>query len=307
MRSATDWRDWSCTVRVVADDRALSTASSIVRSTMAEIERAASRFRADSELARCNQRAGRLTPVSETLATLLDAALDAARRTGGAVDPTIGAALIRAGYDTDIAAVRGRAAPLIHADAVSTRHTWRTVALDRTLNLLRTPRGVILDLGATAKAYAADLAAARASAAARVPVLVEIGGDIAVAGDTEAPFAVMVAEREGGTGDVVELRRGGLATSTTTVRRWRGYDGDAHHIIDPATGRPVRGVWRTATVWAESAVEANTASTAAIVLAGEAEAWLLASAPAARLVDVDGAVTSLPGWPASTRENVAAP
>ena len=307
MRSAADWRDWSCTVRVVADDRSLSTASSIVRSTMAEIERAASRFRADSELARCNERAGRLTPVSETLATLLDAALDAARRTGGAVDPTIGAAVIAAGYDADIAEVRGRAAPLVHAPALAQRHTWRTVTLDRTLNLLRTPRGVVLDLGAIAKAYAADLAAARACATAGTPVLVEIGGDIAVAGECDAPFVVTVAEREGGTGDVVELRRGGLATSTTTIRRWRGYDGDAHHIIDPTTGRPVRAVWRTATVWAESAVEANSASTAAIVLAREAEDWLRATAPAARLVDADGAVTSLPGWPVSSRAAVAAP
>jgi FAD:protein FMN transferase len=306
MMAAAEWRDWSCTVRVVAAERSLDSAVGAVRSTMAEIEPAASRFRHDSELRWLNSRAGRLTPVSETLAALLDVALKAAQRTGGAVDPTIGADLVAAGYDADIAVVRGRPAPEPRTPGVRPHHARRHVGLDRTLNLVSVPPGVLLDLGATAKAYAADIAAARAHQATGSAVLVEIGGDIAVSGEPEHAFVVNVAEHEGGYGELVELRRGGLATSTTTVRNWIGHNGHAHHIIDPATGRPARVVWRTATVWANSAVEANTASTAAIVLGAAAEDWLLANAPAARLVSEDGVVTSLPGWPVEVLPAVVA-
>ncbi len=91
-----------------------------------------------------------------------------------------------------------------------------------------------------------------------------------------------------------------MATSTTTVRRWQLGTGPAmHHIVDPATGAPADGPWRTASVWADTALAANTASTAAIVLGSRAVGWLIAGGYAARLVDRQGAVTTVGDWPAA--------
>jgi thiamine biosynthesis lipoprotein len=300
-RAVASWRDWSCTVRVVVDDgRRLDAAREIVASIMAEVERAASRFRADSELSRCNARAGRLTPVSELFLELLDVALSAARSTSGAVDPTVGGDLIALGYDVDIEQVRTRGPePFAVQTPVPRRATprWRSVGVNHALGLALVPPGVELDLGATAKAWTADRAAQLLGEVLGSAALVEIGGDIAVAGAPVEPFAVRVAEREGDPGEIVDLRHGGLTTSTTVVRRWPIGRNEAHHIVDPRTGRPADGPWRSATVWAPTAVAANMSSTAAIVLGDGAEDWLDDHAPVSRLVAADGAVRRLSGWP----------
>jgi FAD:protein FMN transferase len=97
----------------------------------------------------------------------------------------------------------------------------------------------------------------------------------------------------------VVLDTGGLATSTTTQRRWRRGGETVHHLLDPRTGRPVAGPWRTASVAAASCVAANTASTAALVLGAHAPGWLAARGLPARLVAQEGIVTTVGGWPAS--------
>jgi len=94
------------------------------------------------------------------------------------------------------------------------------------------------------------------------------------------------------------VRRGGVATSTTTLRTWRRGSEQLHHILDPRTSRPTNGPWRTATVAAESALDANGASTAAIVLGADAIDWLESEQLAARLVAHDGAVVTTKPWPA---------
>src|SRR5207237_10326870 len=94
------------------------------------------------------------------------------------------------------------------------------------------------------------------------------------------------------------LRSGGVPPSAQTVRRWVPGRTILHHIIAPATGLPADTIWRTATVVAGSCVDANIASTAAIVLSDRAPAWLEQQRLAARLVDRDGGVHRLAGWPA---------
>lgn len=128
-----------------------------------------------------------------------------------------------------------------------------------------------MDLGSTAKAMAADRAAAAAHAAIGAGgILVSLGGDIALAGTPpQDGWRALVAEDSSAPldaeGDVVLIADGGLATSSTRVRRWTKGGIEMHHIIDPATGAPVNGPWRAATVAAASCLEANTAATAAIV------------------------------------------
>jgi thiamine biosynthesis lipoprotein len=97
-------------------------------------------------------------------------------------------------------------------------------------------------------------------------------------------------------GPTVALERGGLATSSTTVRRWRSGTSELHHIVDPRTGRPAESPWRTVSVAAKTCVDANVATTASFLLE-DAPAWLEARGLPARLVGIDGKVALVAGWP----------
>jgi thiamine biosynthesis lipoprotein len=161
---------------------------------------------------------------------------------------------------------------------------------------------VVLDVGATAKALAADRAARAAAEACGCGVLVSVGGDVATAG--EAPrggWRVRVTDDHrsppGAPGQTIAIRCGGLATSGTAVRRWRSGGDSAHHIIDPTTGAPAQTPWRTVSVAAADCAQANIAATAAIVRGKRATAWLERISLPARLVDAHGRVTVLAGWP----------
>ncbi|MCU1365427.1 MAG: thiamine biosynthesis protein [Ilumatobacteraceae bacterium] len=96
---------------------------------------------------------------------------------------------------------------------------------------------------------------------------------------------------------MIVLHGGGLATSSTTIRRWRRGSADVHHVIDPTTGGPADGCWRTVSVVAASCVQANIATTATIVRGAAGEAWLRSLGVPARLVRQDGAVVHLGSWP----------
>jgi len=181
---------------------------------------------------------------------------------------------------------------------------WRAVEFDEADRTVCVMQGVEIDLGATAKALASDLAAAAAlEAVGSGGVLVSLGGDIALAGDAPAGgWAVQTSEDSGAPLDeseeTITIQSGGIATSSITVRRWSRGGVVLHHIIDPATGAPASGPWRTASVVAGSCVDANIAATAAIVMGEAAIAWLAANKLPARLVDRDGIVHRLAGWPA---------
>lgn len=287
-------------MRLVIDDaRALPEASRVFDQVLARVDEVASRFRPDSQLQHANRNAGRPTPVGRELVDLISTALAAARDSNGLVDPTLGADLARWGYDRDITAVGESIASPPADSLIRTRSSagWQHVILNAEMGLLTVPLGVQLDLGATAKARTADLLAGQLAERFATGVLVELGGDLAVAGPHPGGWPISVAEQEGGGGDVVVLTGGGLATSTTTVRRWQHNGRQAHHLLDPRTGSPAEGPWRTVTVAAPSTVAANTASTAAIVLGADARSWLRQRGLAARLVDRRGSVVTTPGWP----------
>jgi len=274
------------------------------------LDRQASRFRGDSEISRLHQAGGGVFFVSEGLAEAIGAALAAARWTEGLVDPTVGAALVSLGYDRDFVSVAPAGEPL------STRPVpasgWRSVKLRG--RLLELPQGVKLDLGATAKGLGSDRAASAAFAAVGKTggVLVSLGGDIAIAGTCpEGGWPVRVAEDEGSAAEiapqVVRLTRGALATSSVLCRRWRRGDAELHHIVDPRTGLPSGGPWRTASVAAPSCVTANAASTALLAGGREGELWLSRLGLPARLVAIDGSVRLLGSWPVHDGEELRIP
>jgi FAD:protein FMN transferase len=286
----------------VSDADALGTARGELERELAEIDLACSRFREDSELVRLNAAAG-TGPVEagERLLEAVKVALAAADSTVGLVDPTIGRTLRLAGYDRRFASVKLR-------DGASFRARFAPVPgrggvrLDSTAGTIRLERGVELDLGATAKALAADRSARAAAAASGAGVLVSLGGDVAVAGPApDGGWPVLVADDHAASldepGPTVAIESGGLATSGTTVRRWRSGRIVLHHIVDPRTGRPAVTPWRTVTVAAGSCVDANVASTAAVVLGEDAAAWLARRGVAARLVRESGEVELVGAWP----------
>ena len=286
---------------VVTGDVDVEVAKTAIDELLQAIDLAASRFRDDSELSRLNATPGSKVVISPLLSRLLAAALRGARITGGAVDPTVGTAIKLAGYETDFTLVPADGSPI----TLTVRRIpgWQAIDFNEVSRTARVPAGVEIDLGATAKALAADMAAEAAlKATGTGGVLVSLGGDIAVAGAPPPEGWPIQASEDSGAPiqqgeETISIRSGGIATSSTTVRRWTRGGVELHHIIDPATGLPATGPWRTATVVAGTCVDANIASTGAIVMGAAAIAWLEAHRLPARLVDREGAVHRTSGWP----------
>ncbi len=323
-----DWEALGTSVVLLVDEpAALVTARAIVERELRAIDRACSRFRPDSDLQRANNGAGRFVGVDPLLIDAVEVALRAAVLTDGDVDPTVGNALILAGYDRDWTLLDDRPGTFDTLEpepepepepageeqpegeeqpVITARITpgWRAIELDRERAAIRLPIGVRLDLGATAKAWAADRAAAAVHAVTGASSLIGLGGDIATAGATPAEgWQIYVTDDHrrvpGEQGQTISISCGGVATSSTTARRWRHEGRTQHHIIDPATGAPVAPSWRTVSVAAETCLDANIASTAALIRAEQAPAWLEQTGLPARLVGDDGAVRIVGDWPAA--------
>jgi thiamine biosynthesis lipoprotein len=276
----------------------LDVAERALRTELRLIDESCSRFRPDSEISRLHEQPGSAVTVSPVLGEALDAALIAAALTDGLVDPTVGQAVRDLGYDRDFAQLSDALASPTPAPAPG----WWRVRWDSGRREVLLPRSVTLDLGATAKALAADRAAEHAASVAGCGVLVSLGGDLTLAGDPpEGGWLVAVGDDHRNAAlrpeQTISLRTGALATSSTTVRTWRAGGSPRHHIVDPRTGTNPKPVWRTVSVAAANCVDANTASTASIVLGEDAPAWLTARGLPARLVSPDGRVVCTPSWP----------
>jgi len=300
MIATSSWRALGTGITVaVADPSALAQAVAIVEHELACIDLACSRFRADSDLVHMNRNAGAWVKISPLLAEALAVALRAAELTDGLVDPTIGRALIAAGYDDDFDRIPKSGPATQAAERQSSR--YQQLRLDSESQRAWIPSGVAVDLGSTAKALAADRAAAAVYTVTGSAALVGCGGDLSVSGPApEDGWLVSVAERHAAdtADETIAITAGGVATSGTVGRRWMRGEREMHHIIDPRTGEPAITPWRVATVAAATCVDANIASTAAIVKGEEARPWLEAQALSARLVRNDGTVVRVGDWPA---------
>ncbi len=288
---------------VVRDGAAADEAEAILAGELNALDLACSRFREDSELQTVHAHAGRRVQVSELLFEALRVAVDAARRTSGAVDPTIGNAIAALGYDADLDEVRSRPpVPPAPPAALGPVAGYAHVQLDPADRSVRIPQGVRLDLGSTAKALAADRAAARIAGALGTGVLVSLGGDVAVSGPPpHEGWAIGIARESatpaGEADQVVAIMRGGLASSATSVRTWKAGDRDVHHILDPRTGDAAEPHWVLVSATGASCVDANALTTAAIVWGADALARLERFQQPVRLVRADGQVFSVNGWP----------
>jgi thiamine biosynthesis lipoprotein ApbE len=303
--AAADFEALGSLVRlVVTEPGQLPAARRILDAKLAAIDAACSRFRPDSELAGLDAAEGAEVRLSPLLTRALAAALDAAATTDGLVDPTVGSAMVELGYDRHFSLLAPNGTPVRLARRPVPG--WRRIELDRATGTVRVPPGVRVDLGATAKALAADLAAARIHEALGCGVLVGLGGDIATAGTApDSGWTIRVQDVTGPVDQAVEdgptetvcLHTGALATSSTTARRWVRGGRQLHHILDPRSGLPVVSTWRTVSVAAPTCLAANVASTASIVRGANALLRLTERGFAARLVDDSGEVVRTAGWP----------
>jgi FAD:protein FMN transferase len=300
----------------VRDERALADARLLAERELAAIDGACSRFRTDSELSRVNAAPGRPVAVGPLFLEALELALRAAALTDGDVDPTLGRLLELAGYDRDFAllpaAVSEPAAPRAVRLSVGRVAGWQAVRVDRAAGRVTVPPGVKLDLGSSAKALVADRIAAAVSRALGCGALAAVGGDVSLAGTApEGGWEIRVTEdhRSGRSapGQTIVVRSGGIATSSTAVRRWSHGGAAMHHLLDPRSGLPVQGPVRTASVAAASCVDANVAATCAVVRGANAAGWLDELGLPARLVLADGSAHAVAGWPEPVaRERLAA-
>ena len=244
-------------------------------------DRTFSRFIAGSELNRVNDASGRPTLVSGLFADTLAVALQAARETNGLVDPTLGAALEAAGYTRDFSELIADPVPAGPASGP------RPVSLIG--RVVRMPEGAILDLNGVVKSLAVDDALRVLSGDASVSA----GGDLAARG----PLTVALPG-----GDAVELRKGALATSGRTKRRWLRGGEIQHHLIDPRTGLPSRSSWTEVTACGATCVAADIAAKAGFLLGDDGPAWLDARGIPARFLGEDGAIRTTLAWDRDLRE-----
>jgi thiamine biosynthesis lipoprotein len=226
-----------------------------IRTLFSAREAVFSRFRGDSELSRVNRSGGTVVEVTPTFARAVAAALAAAERTGGLVDPSLGAALDAAGYDRDFADLRPTDRPPGPAEPGS----WRSVRIAG--QILFRPAGTKLDLNGVVKSMAVDDAVALLLGEGYVSA----GGDLATRGEAVVRLP---------SGGAVALRRGGVATSGSSRRSWLRGGELQHHLIDPRTGRPAHSCWTDVTVAAGSCLAADVAARAAFLLSEDGPRWL---------------------------------
>jgi FAD:protein FMN transferase len=268
-----------------------------VRAVFAEVEQRLSRFDLGSELTRLNADPRPAVPATPMLRAAVAAALLAARLSGGLVDPTLLAPLRSAGYAQSQATAKPAPLKLALGSAPARRPAgpdpaarWRAVEVDEAAGVIRRPPGLELDLGGSAKGWAADLVAARLEGHGRYAV--DCGGDLRVSARSGPPWEVRVRHPlTGRVAHVLQVRAGGVATSGIDSHLWQRRDGTfAHHLVDPATGGSAWTGLIAATALAPTALEAETLAKTAL-LAGPVDGRrVLSTRQGGVLVHDDGSV-----------------
>jgi len=282
-----------CEMRLLAEgvDRgAIDTA----RRLLDAIDARLSRFRPDSELSRLNADPRPTVAASPLLRAAVGAALWAAERSRGLVDPTLLGDLERAGYTASMTgapraalAAAIAAAPARAAAGARGDRRWRAVQIDNAAASITRPPGLRLDTGGTTKGLAADAAAPLLAGARRL--VVDCAGDLRVAG---APAFDVVVEHplSGAPATTLRVGTGAVATSGLARRVWQGAGGRAvHHLLDPATGEPAWTGLISATATAPTALEAETLAKTAL-LCGPAGARRVLGRGGGVLIHDDGSV-----------------
>ncbi|NLG70187.1 MAG: FAD:protein FMN transferase [Firmicutes bacterium] len=289
-------------VQVVAAGAGAQAAADAALEEVARLDRLLNRFDATSPVAAINAQAGRgMVEVPAEVGEVVTLALDVARRTGGAFDPTVAPLVDAWGFGAVERGEPPSRPPSPQAiEEARQRVDYTAVRLEREgdavlVGLARA--GMALDLGGIAKGYAADRALAVLRAHGVSSALVDVGGEIAVLGRRPAT----ASDREDGEGwrvgiqhprdprglvTTVELTTGAVATSGDYERLFEWEGRRYHHLIDPRTGWPATGLV-SVSVLHESAAVADALATAVMVLGPRRGQALVREWPGAHAILVD--------------------
>ncbi|MGI9649338.1 MAG: FAD:protein FMN transferase, partial [Acidimicrobiia bacterium] len=226
------------------------------RGLFERIEQVCSRFRDDSELSQINSWPGPAVGLSPTMAQVVASAAEARRRTGGLVDIGVGKTVLDWGYDRSFVNVKDLDLPPATPDSP----TW-----ELNERLLHRSPGIRLDLGGIAKGWACDQ-----TVEAGLARMAGAGGDIRSA---DPATVVEIIDPWSRPAVTINLGVGALATSSVTRRRWQVGGRPAHHLIDPRTLQPSSSPVVSASAVASTAVEAEAAAKAVLLLGADGLVW----------------------------------
>ena len=309
-----------CEVRLIIGaprpgERSPAAAAERAQQFIERFDRTLSRFKPDSELCALNADPRTVVPASDLLRRAVHAGLWAAEQTDGLVDPTmvreiesVGYAQSRAGVEPARLADALVLAPARRAAGPSPEQRWRQIDVDDSEGVIRRPPGVAFDTGGSGKGLAADMVVDALRGYSRV--VVDCGGDVRIGGFAAKalPFEVQIEHPiTGARAHSLRMGTGGIATSGLNVRVWRRDDGSyAHHLLDPATGKPAWTGIVGATALGDTALEAETASKAAL-LSGPDGARSVLAQRGGLIVHEDGRVEVVGPLPAQPRFSITVP
>ena len=263
------------------------------------VDQVANEWKSESPLSAVNARPGVDVPVPDDLRALVRRSLQIGELTDGAFDVTWGAMWGLWNFNRDIPAIPSqmeieRRLPLVG---------YQQVVVNDDQGTVRVGEGMIVGLGGIAKGQALDVAGARLRELGVTQFSISAGGQVLVAGDRvgpdgeRRPWRVGIRDPRGEPDDyfaIVEARDQSVSTSGD-YERFFIIDGVRyHHIMDPRTGWPARGL-RSATVIGGDATLMDALSTAVMVLGVEKGLALVE-----RLPEVDAVVVDLYGQVFST-------
>ena len=251
-----------------------------------------SRFRSDSEVSRLNALTGAHVATSAETALLVRRMVEAWELTGGLCDASVHDAVVAAGYDRTFGLLARAGSPSAPAADDLVPRVPGMGGVTSGARWVHLPAGTRVDPGAIGKGLAADLVAEELIAAGADGVLVNVGGDLRVAGSgPDGGWRVAVEGPLGGHAATLTLVHGAVATTTGARRRWAtGSRSPAHHVIDPRHGAPAADPQRSVTVAAAEGWLAEALATAAFLDPGSSA---LAHAAATLEVDPDHRVRDL--------------
>jgi len=259
-------------------------------------EAAWSRFLPTSDVSRLNRAEGAPTQVDPLTTALIAAMLEGVELTAGDFDPLLLPDVLAIGYAASVVAddIVTELGPSARSggDAAA-------IAIDGTTVTL--PPGLTLDPGGVGKGLAADLACAQLIADGAAGAMVEISGDLVVAGrapdgvawrlGVEDPFV------DGAHAQIVRLTRGALVTSSQRKRRFTTARGERHHLIDPRTHDSAVTDVQTVSVIAATGAKAETLTKSGFLREpADFLAWLPTVGAAGLIIDSAGVARESPNW-----------
>ena len=255
----------------------------LVRTLIIQSEQRFTRFSESSELAELNRSAGVWFQASAEMFQVIHEAHRLAIETEGIFNPAILPALKQAGYDHSMEEIRNGVVRDVTQRVVE-KQDFRRVQLDAATHSILLPEGMQVDLGGIAKGWIAEQAA-ELLAKVTEACAVSAGGDMFLInlpqGETDWEIGLENPLEPEQDLAILHVKPGAVATSSITKRQWRQNGKLQHHLIDPRSGAPAQSEWLSATVWAQTAAEAEVYAKV-LLIAGSQEADSLFKNPTSK-------------------------